>query len=144
MGVERAQMPASGSIMRLPLVLGACFALFAVMAGAFGAHGLRGHISDRGLEVFQTAVTYQMTHGIALILVALLSVCGLSRRLLGLSAGFYIAGVLLFSGSLYVLALTDIRWIGPVTPMGGLCFIIGWGFLIAAGMSRKAHSGVLK
>jgi uncharacterized membrane protein YgdD (TMEM256/DUF423 family) len=130
--------------MRLPLVLGGCFALLAVMAGAFGAHGLHGYISERGLEVYQTAVTYQMTHAIALILVALLSACGLSRRLLGLSAGFYVAGVLLFSGSLYTLALTDIRWIGPITPVGGLCFIIGWGFLIAAGVRQKAHSGMLK
>jgi uncharacterized membrane protein YgdD (TMEM256/DUF423 family) len=130
--------------MCLPLVLGGCFALLAVMAGAFGAHGLHGYISERGLEVYQTAVTYQMTHAIALILVALLSACGLSRRLLGLSAGFYVAGVLLFSGSLYTLALTDIRWIGPITPVGGLCFIIGWGFLIAAGVRQKAHSGMLK
>jgi uncharacterized membrane protein YgdD (TMEM256/DUF423 family) len=130
--------------MRFPLVLGGCFALLAVMAGAFGAHGLRGQISDRGLEVFQTAVTYQMTHAIALILIALLSACGLSRRLLGLSAGFYSAGVLLFCGSLYVLALTDIRWVGPVTPVGGLCFIIGWGLLIAAGVRQKAHSRMVK
>jgi uncharacterized membrane protein YgdD (TMEM256/DUF423 family) len=130
--------------MRFPLVLGACFALLAVMAGAFGAHGLRGQISNRGLEVFQTAVTYQMTHAIALVLIALLSACGLSRRLLGLSAGFFGAGVLLFSGSLYTLALTDIRWVGPVTPVGGLCFIIGWGFLIAAGVRQKAYSGMVK
>jgi len=130
-------------LMRLPLVFGAFFALLAVMAGAFGAHGLRGVITDRGLEVFQTAVTYQMTHAIALILIALLSGFGLSRRLLGLSAGFCFAGIVLFSGSLYLLALTDIHWIGPVTPMGGLCFIIGWGFLVIAGLSRGVHgSGV--
>lgn len=126
-------------LMRWPLVPGAFFALLAVMTGAFGAHGLRGVISDRELEVFQTAVTYQMTHAIALILVALLSGFGLSRRLLGLAAGFHLIGILLFSGSLYILALTDIRWIGPITPMGGLCFIIGWGFLVAAGLNRRAH-----
>lgn len=127
------------SLMRWPLVLGALFALLGVMTGAFGAHGLQGVISDRGLEVYQTAVTYQMTHAIALILIALLSGFGLSRRLLKLAAGFHFVGILLFSGSLYTLALTDIRWIGPITPMGGLCFIIGWGFLVAAGLSRKAH-----
>lgn len=126
-------------LMRWPLVMGAFFALLAVMTGAFGAHGLRGVISAHGLEVFQTAVTYQMTHAIALILVALLSGFGLSRRLLGLAAGFYLIGIVLFSGSLYLLALTDMRWIGPVTPMGGLCFIIGWGFLVAAGLGRKIH-----
>jgi uncharacterized membrane protein YgdD (TMEM256/DUF423 family) len=128
-----------GGVMRLPLVMGAFIAMLAVMAGAFGAHGLRGVISERGLEVFQTAVTYQMTHAIALILVALLAAFGVNRRLLIFSAGFYLTGILFFSGSLYLLALTEIRWIGPITPIGGLCFIIGWGFLIAAGLARKVR-----
>ncbi|WP_417567416.1 DUF423 domain-containing protein [Marinobacter sp.] len=107
------------------------------MAGAFGAHGLRSLVSERGLEVFQTAVTYQMYHSIALVLVAVLSVLGLSRKLLGWAAGFYLAGILFFSGSLYLLALTEIRWIGPITPLGGVCFMVGWALLIAAGISRN-------
>lgn len=134
---QSGMMP--GGVMRLPLVMGAFIAMLAVMAGAFGAHGLRGVISERGLEVFQTAVTYQMTHAIALILVALLAAFGVNRRLLIFSAGFYLTGILFFSGSLYLLALTEIRWIGPITPIGGLCFIIGWGFLIAAGLARKVR-----
>jgi uncharacterized membrane protein YgdD (TMEM256/DUF423 family) len=80
-----------------------------------------------------------MTHAIALILVALLAAFGVNRRLLIFSAGFYLTGILFFSGSLYLLALTEIRWIGPITPIGGLCFIIGWGFLIAAGLARKVR-----
>lgn len=125
--------------MRLPIVTGAFFALMAVMAGAFGAHGLRNVVSERSLEVFQTAVTYQMYHAIALVLVALLSGFGLSRRLLGLAAGFFFAGTLLFSGSLYTLALTDIRWVGLITPMGGVCFLIGWALLLTAGARRQAN-----
>ncbi len=126
-------------LMRLPIVAGAFFALMAVMAGAFGAHGLRNVVSERSLEVFQTAVTYQMYHAIALVLVALLSGFGLSRRLLGFAAGFFLAGILLFSGSLYTLVLTDIRWVGPITPMGGVCFMIGWALLLTAGARRQAN-----
>lgn len=120
-------------LMRFPIIIGAFFALTAVMAGAFGAHGLRNLVSERSLEVFQTAVTYQMYHAIALVLITLLSGLGLSRRLLGFSAGFFLVGILLFSGSLYTLVLTDIRWVGPITPLGGLCFMIGWALLLMAG-----------
>ena len=122
--------------LRPALVLGALFALLAVMAGAFGAHGLRGVVDERGLEVFQTAVTYQIYHSLALILVAILPVAGLSRRLLGIAAGFFVAGILLFSGSLYLLVLTDLRWMGPVTPVGGMGFMVGWILVVMAGFRR--------
>ena len=129
--------PTSSRILCVPLVAGASLALLAVMAGAFGAHGLRNLVSERGLEVFQTAVTYQMYHSIALVLLALLAGQGLSRKLLGWSAGFFLAGILLFSGSLYLLVLTDIRWIGPITPLGGVCFMLGWALLITSGFRRN-------
>ena len=122
--------------LRPALVLVALFALLAVMAGAFGAHGLRGVIDERGLEVFQTAVTYQIYHSLALILVAILPVAGLSRRLLGIAAGFLVAGILLFSGSLYLLVLTGLRWMGPVTPVGGIGFMVGWILVLMAGFRR--------
>ncbi|MFL1468017.1 DUF423 domain-containing protein [Marinobacter sp. DUT-3] len=122
--------------MRLPLVLGALLALLAVMAGAFGAHGLRTIVSARGLEVFQTAVTYQVYHSLTLILVAVLTGIGIHRRLLAVASGFFLAGILLFSGSLYVLVLTDIRWVGPITPIGGVCFMVGWILLLIAGLRR--------
>ncbi|AXS85261.1 DUF423 domain-containing protein [Marinobacter metalliresistant] len=123
--------------MGAPLVAGGLLALLAVLAGAFGAHGLRSLVSERGLEVFQTAVTYQMYHSIALVLVAVLSGLGLSRRLLCWASGFYLAGILLFSGSLYLLVLTDIRWIGPVTPLGGGCFMVGWALLVMSAIRRN-------
>ena len=126
-----------GRVLVWPLVAGAFLALLAVMAGAFGAHGLRGLVSDRGLEVFQTAVTYQMYHSSALVLLALLSGQGLPRKWLGWSAGFFLAGILLFSGSLYLLVLTDIRWIGPITPLGGMSFMVGWALLITSGFRRN-------
>lgn len=127
----------SGRVLGFPLVAGAFLALLAVMAGAFGAHGLRNLVSERGLEVFQTAVTYQIYHSIALVLLALLAGQGLPRKLLGWSAGFFLAGILLFSGSLYLLVLTDIRWIGPITPIGGVCFMVGWALLITSGLRRN-------
>ncbi len=132
-----AEPAVRGAVSRTWLAAGALLALFAVMAGAFGAHGLRGLVGDRGLEVFQTAVTYQMYHAIALVLVALLAATGLSRRWLNAAAGFFLLGTLLFSGSLYLLVLTEIRWVGPVTPMGGVCFMMGWALVVAASIRRS-------
>lgn len=120
-------------MMQLPLASGAFFALLAVMAGAFGAHGLRNIVSERSLDVFQTAVSYQMYHALALILVAVLGGLGLPRKPLMWACGFFLAGIMLFSGSLYTLVLTDLRWFGPITPMGGVCFMVGWVLLLTAG-----------
>ncbi|MFT7339309.1 MAG: uncharacterized membrane protein YgdD (TMEM256/DUF423 family) [Marinobacter maritimus] len=138
MTAETVKLRGQG-LMRLPIVTGAFFALTAVMAGAFGAHSLRNLVSERSLEVFQTAVTYQMYHAITLMLVAVLSGFGLSRRLLGLAVSFFLAGILLFSGSLYTLVLTDMRWVGPITPIGGVCFMIGWALLLAAGARHQVN-----
>lgn len=137
---DRSGLSARAAVQRWPLVLGGLLALTAVMAGAFGAHGLRGAISPRGLEVFQTAVTYQMYHSIALILVALLSGTVIRGRLLTASAGFFAVGIVLFSGSLYLLVLTPMTWPGPVTPLGGLCFMVGWALVIAAGLRAGPRS----
>ncbi|QSP95214.1 DUF423 domain-containing protein [Marinobacter salinisoli] len=119
-----------------PLILGALLAMTAVMAGALGAHGLRAVLDARGLEVFGTAVTYQFYHAIALIVVALLSGAGLNRRLLAVAAGFFVAGTLLFSGSLYLLVLTELRWVGPLTPVGGVCFLVGWALMVVSALRR--------
>lgn len=129
-------------MLRWPLLAGALLALLAVMAGAFGAHGLRALVSERLLEVYGTATTYQMYHSLALLAVALLSGLGLSRRLLGWAGACFVAGILLFSGSLYglvlaELALLDLGWLGPVTPVGGVFFMVGWGLLMAS----AAHPG---
>jgi len=132
-----AAEPRNDSMLRWALAIGALAGLLAVMAGAFGAHGLRSVVSERGLEVFQTAVSYQMYHALALIVASLMPALGLSARLLAIACGFWLAGILLFSGSLYLLVLSGTHWLGPVTPIGGVCFMIGWGLLIAAALKKQ-------
>jgi len=136
--VSAEHVESGPGIMRLPLAVGAAAALLAVMAGAFGSHGLRGTLDARSLEVFQTAVTYQMYHALALVLVAVLALTSLSRRLLAGAAVLFGAGIVLFSGSLYLLVLTDMRWIGPLTPLGGLCFMMAWALLVAAAVRHPS------
>ncbi|GAA65637.1 UPF0382 membrane protein SAB0533 [Pseudoalteromonas sp. BSi20311] len=110
-------------MIKLFLLAGSFFCLFSVILGAFAAHGLKSRLSDYAIGIFKTAAEYQMVHGLALIAVAILIKWGIN---LSLAGGFFIAGTLLFSGSLYLLALTGLKWLGPITPLGGLCFIIGW------------------
>ena len=125
------------SIIRWSLAIGGLAALLAVIAGAFGAHGLRGVVTERALSVFETAVSYQMYHALALIMTALMPALGLKRRLLAVASGFWVAGIVLFSGSLYLLVLSGTHWLGPVTPVGGVCFMVGWALLIAAALKRE-------
>ncbi len=95
--------------------------------GAFGAHSLKGILEANGtLEVWKTAVLYHLAHAIALLALALHG--GASRG----ASYLLVAGVVIFSGSLYVLAVTNIRWLGAITPLGGLCLLAGWAWLIAA------------
>lgn len=124
------------AVIRWALMMGALAGLLAVMAGAFGAHGLRHVVSERGLEVFQTAVSYQMYHALVLVVASLMPALGLSQRLLGVACGFWLAGIVLFSGSLYLLVLSGHHWLGPVTPIGGVCFMIGWALLVAAALKK--------
>lgn len=122
--------------LRWPLLAGAVAGLLAVIAGAFGDHGLRGQVDAYRLDVFRTAVSYQMYHALALVLLTLLAGQGWPRRRLLWAAGFYLAGILMFSGSLYLLVLSGQHWLGPVTPMGGLCFMAGWAMLASAACGR--------
>lgn len=111
------------SLFRIAAVL--CF--LAVALGAFGAHSLKGVLAANGtLEVWKTAVLYHLAHGIALLALALHGAVNRGACFL------FVAGVALFSGSLYLLALTNIRWLGAITPLGGLCFLAGWIWLIAS------------
>ena len=111
--------------------LGAVLGLLGVAAGAFGAHALRGRLSAELLQVFETGARYQLIHALALVGVALAGERRASRALT--AAGWlFVAGIVLFSGSLYALALTNIRVWGAVTPLGGLCFLAGWAALAAA------------
>lgn len=104
-------------------MLGSVFCMLSVMLGAFAAHGLKSRLSEYSLAIFKTAAEYQMFHGLALIAVAVLIKWGINLNWAG---NFFIAGTLLFSGSLYLLALTGMKWLGPITPIGGVCFILGW------------------
>jgi uncharacterized membrane protein YgdD (TMEM256/DUF423 family) len=106
-------------------VLAALNMFIAVGAGAFGAHGLKRVLSTDMLAVWQTAVTYQLVHALGIFAIVLLGARAGSPVLS--SAGWVMfAGIVLFSGSLYVLSLTGIRWLGPITPLGGLAFLVAW------------------
>lgn len=109
--------------------IGAINGLLAVAFGAFAAHALKGLLSEGLLAVFNTAVDYQAIHALALLVVGLLGQQTRDSRLLRWSGWAFATGILLFSGSLYLLALTDARWLGAVTPFGGTAFLIGWGLL---------------
>jgi uncharacterized membrane protein YgdD (TMEM256/DUF423 family) len=109
-------------------VLGAGFAFLAVTLGAFGSHSLKAILAPDMLAVFETGARYQMYHALALLAVgwAAHQYPQASFRIAG---WLFVAGILLFSGSLYVLALSGVRWLGAVTPLGGVCFLAGWGTL---------------
>jgi uncharacterized membrane protein YgdD (TMEM256/DUF423 family) len=115
---------------RIAATAGALLGALAVVLGAFGAHALRSRLEPRDLEVFETAVRYQMYHAFALIAAAWL----LSRNVpyAGTAAWAFIAGVAIFSGSLYLMVATGQRWLGAVTPIGGVAMIIGWCLLALA------------
>ena len=107
-----------------------------VVLGAFGAHALRGSIEPRLMETFQTAVQYQLIHALALLLVSL-AMGWLGQSLsFEISAYAFMAGIILFSGSLFGLVLTEMRWLGPVTPLGGFCLIVGWLALLVGGFRQ--------
>lgn len=107
------------------LAIGASFAFLAVVTGAFGAHILKNHLNAALQATFETAVKYQMYHSLALILVSLLTGSKKSKWLLR-SGWFFVAGTIIFSGSLYALCFTGVKWMGAITPLGGLAFLSGW------------------
>ena len=109
-----------------------------VAAGAFASHALREQLSERALEIFETGARYQMYHALALLLVALLlSRTEAAQSTLVASGIAFIVGVVVFSGSLYTLSLTSIKWLGAITPLGGAAFIVGWSCLAVAAWSFK-------
>ncbi|MDO5101510.1 MAG: DUF423 domain-containing protein [Lautropia sp.] len=117
------------------LAAGALFAGLGVAAGAMGSHGLRAVLSDHMLGVYEIAVRYQIYHALALLVLAALSP-HLPRTALRWAGGLFVAGILLFSGSLYALALTETRPLGMLTPIGGSCFLAGWVMLVWAACRR--------
>ena len=111
-------------------MLGATFGGLAVVLGAFGAHALRGRLDAGDLEIYETAVRYQMYHAFALLAAAWFIDRGAAPA--RTAAWAFLAGVVIFSGSLYLMVATDRRWLGAVTPIGGVSLIAGWILLAAA------------
>jgi uncharacterized membrane protein YgdD (TMEM256/DUF423 family) len=115
---------------------GSFFMLVAVAAGAFGAHGLKDKLAPDLLAVFETGVRYQVYHALALFAVAWMAQRAPGRGVD--NAGWcFVAGILIFSGSLYLLALTGVRKLGAITPIGGVLFLVGWVSLLLAGRSSS-------
>ena len=118
------------------MLIGSLAGFLGVAAGAFGAHGLRNRLSPEMLAVFETAVRYQMYHVFALLITAVVIGRVGDARLLTIAGWSFITGIVLFSGSLYALALTGMPGLGAITPVGGLAFLIGWGSLAIFAAAR--------
>jgi uncharacterized membrane protein YgdD (TMEM256/DUF423 family) len=121
------------------LFFGAFCALIGVGMGAFGAHGLKNTISPEMLAVYQTGVSYQMWHALGLIGIALLRRHEAESKLLNWAGWLMLIGIVLFSGSLYLLAVMDMKQLGMITPFGGVSFLIAW-LLLAVYASRKPQA----
>lgn len=115
-------------------VAGSISGFLAVTAGAFGAHILGPRLGEKALVTYETAVRYQAMHALALLLVGLGSIGSRAEKRLAVAGGGFLLGTFLFSGSLYGLALTGWRGFGPITPLGGLGFLIGWAALALVGI----------
>ena len=107
------------------IVTGSIFAALSVLLGAFGAHGLKTKLSYENLAIFETAVRYQMYHSLGLMFMGS-SGFHLPKNLIYIPSYFLIFGIVIFSGTLITLVLTDLKWLGAITPIGGLSLIIGW------------------
>ncbi len=124
------------------LKIASCLGFLAVVFGAFGAHILKAKISESSLEAFKTGVLYQLTHALLLLILGYLAP---NSFWIKTASKFFIIGILLFSGSLYLLATQSyfnhsMKFVGPITPLGGLCLMIGWLFLIIhAFKAQNAH-----
>ena len=113
-------------ITKIFLILGSINALLAVLLGAFGAHSLKTRIDAAMLDVYQTAVQYHIYHALGLMIVGIVTFQNLPTFWLKTSGWLMFAGIILFSGSLYILSITQIRWFGAITPLGGLALILAW------------------
>jgi uncharacterized membrane protein YgdD (TMEM256/DUF423 family) len=118
---------------KLFITLASLSAMFAVAFGAFGAHALKARLDDYAMGVFQTAVQYHFYHSLALLGVGILALSQPQTVMLKSSGWLFLIGIAVFSGSLYILSITGLRWLGAITPLGGLAFIGGWACLAATG-----------
>lgn len=125
--------------MNVPLFLGAVSAFCSVSLGAFGAHLLKSRFNEYQMSIFKTAVEYQFFHSMALLAIGLL----ISHSKAGgfwirISTFAFALGIFLFSGSLYALAITQVRGLGAITPLGGILFLIGWGGIVGFSLRKEA------
>ena len=123
---------------KLFITLASLSGMLAVMLGAFGAHALKGRLDDYALGVFQTAVQYHFYHSLALLAVGVIALSQPQTALLRSSGYLFLVGIVVFSGSLYLLSMSGLRWLGAITPLGGLAFIAGWSCLAAASWKMLA------
>ena len=107
------------------IIIGSALAALAVAIGAFGAHGLKSRVSADDLIIFETGVRYQMYHSLALILLGLIGV-NFQSNVVQLPAILFLVGIIIFSGTLYLIPLTGLRWLGAITPIGGIFLVLGW------------------
>jgi uncharacterized membrane protein YgdD (TMEM256/DUF423 family) len=125
------------------LFLASLSALTGVGLGAFGAHGLKNVLSPELLTIYQTGVTYQMWHALGLMGIALVHQQSPESKLINWAGWLMFIGIIVFSGSLYLLAILDLKWIGILTPIGGVSFIMAW-VLIAIFATKKQHNSRYK
>ena len=111
------------------IIIGSFFCLMTVILGAFGAHALKDILDEYGQSIYNKAVIYQMFHGLGILFVSILN-SFISESDLSVIIYFFTIGIVLFSGSLYILAISKVRWLGMLTPIGGVFFILGWVILI--------------
>ena len=102
-------------------------AFLAVALGAFGTHGLRGKVSEANLQIWQTGTHYHLVHAVAAVLAGTLA--GSLGGKVSRAGWLFLVGCVIFGGSLYILAVTDVKWLGAITPLGGLAFLAGWAYL---------------
>ena len=121
---------------RLLVILAAVAGFTGVALGAFGAHALKNRLTEDLLAVWQTAVQYHLVHALALLACGVLARQGLQSSALQWAAVGFVTGIILFSGSLYLLALSGQKWLGMITPLGGLAFLVGWLALVWLGMKQ--------
>jgi len=115
---------------KLIIILAGVNGFLAVSIGAFATHMLRDRLSPELLNTFQTGVQYHMYHALALLGIGLMMLNFSASNLLRISAYLMMSGIILFSGSLYLLSITGIRWLGAITPLGGLCFLTAWALIV--------------
>ena len=118
---------------KLFITLASISGMLAVFLGAFGAHALKGKLDQSSLGVFETAVQYHFYHSFALLAVGVIALSQPQTVMLKSSGWLFLIGIVVFSGSLYLLSISGVRWLGAITPLGGLAFIGGWACLAATG-----------